>query len=320
MTPNDFSKDVSIIILSWKDAQLLFDWFESFLKFQKPAAPSVEIFVCDNGSGNPEFDRVVQKYAKAGDFHFFKNQENEYIPAINRFVAMAQGRYIMLAAPGAPFLNDVVVALKEFLDKNPDTGAVSAKFYNPDLTFQNVYKKSLSLSAELFEGRIFMTRKLGLHLLNFFNNFLTIKNGLDPKEPFLIEKTHLCAFMLKRESLDEESLIDPKIPLGPCDGDLCRRIYKKGFKIYCVTDAKCFHHRSVSFSQHGRIKAIDFTILGALAYFKKHHPFQFILLKFLHVFDQLIQLILLYFARFSSIEKKASISQKRNFISKILKA
>ncbi len=286
---DNFSKDVSIIILSWKDTWLLHDWFDVFLKFQTSTSPSVEVFVCDNGSNDPEFDRVVQKYAKAGNFHFFKNQENEFIPAINRFVPMAQGKYIMLAAPGAPFLTDVIGNLKEFLDKNQDAGAVSAKFYNPDLTFQNVYKKHLNLFSELFEGRIFMTRKLGLHFLKFFNNFSTIKDGLDPQEPFLVEKTHLCAFMLRRETLNDEPLIEPKIPLGPCDGDLCQRIYKKGFKIYCVPGARCLHHRAVSVSQHGRDMMYKYANLGTLAYFKKYHPFQFILLKLLHIIDQYVQ-------------------------------
>lgn len=317
MTTNSFSKDVSIIILSWKDAELLYDWFEAFLRFQMPASPSVEVFVCDNGSGDSEFDRVAEKYAKAGDFYFFKNRENEYIPAINRFVPMTRGKYIMLAAPGAPFLNDVIKNLKEFLDKNSDVGAVSAKFYNPDMTFQNVYKKFTNIFTELLEGRISFGRKLAF--LSKSNKIFTIQDGSDPAKPFLIEKTHLCAFMLKRGLVDSEPLIEPKIPLGPCDGDLCRRIYRRGFKIYCVTDAKCLHHRAVSFSQHGRDEITKYTILGTLAYFKKHHPFQFILLKFLHIFDQFIQLLPIYFTGIDLSDKKEKISRKRDLILKILK-
>ena len=286
-------KDVSVLMLSWQDAHLLYEWFDNFLKYTQTSIKT-EVIVIDNGSGDPKFDLVIKKYAGQDNFYFLKNPTNEYIPAINKLAPMAGGRYIMLAAPGAPFLNDVIGPMKMYLDSHPNVGAVSAKFINEDDSFQNVYKKFLSIPRIFLEGTVEMGRKLGVTLAKNFNIFHSVPEGTDPMKPFPIERAHLCAFMLRREAVGNEPIIEPTIPLGPCDADLCKRIYKKGHTVRGLPEARVLHHRSVALNHHRENFKNQCNILGTLRYFQKHHSFQYPLLKSLFLIDQSISFLRLW--------------------------
>lgn len=285
-----FNKEVSVLILSWKDAPFLHNWFDMFLKYT-PKNLTTEVITLENGSNDPEFDVVAEKYGKFGDFHFLKNRIPGYIPAINKIASLAKGKYIMLAAPGAPFLSDVVGTMKSYLDRHPEVGAVSAKFMNGDGTFQNVYKKFTNLPLIFLGGMIEIGRKPGVFLSRYFNLSYTLPKTADPSQPFPIERTHLCSFMLRREAIGNEPIIEPKIPLGPCDVDLCKRICQRGYKILGLPEARVIHHRSAAFNRHEKGKKLQYSILGTLQYFKKHHPIQYPVLKFLFILDQFLAIL-----------------------------
>lgn len=317
-----YKKDVSVLMLSWKDAYLLHDWLDAFIKFARKDI-AVEVIILDNGSGDPEFDRIVEKYKKLGDFRFLKNPTNECIPALNKLVPLAKGKYIILAAPGAPFLNDVIGTMKGYLGSHPKIGAVSAKFMNEDGTFQNVYKRFLSLPRIFLEGVVEIGRKPGVYLARYFNLFHTVPRDTDPIEPFPIQRAHLCSFMLRREALDEGPLIEPKIPLGPCDADLCLRIYKRGYKIVGLPQAMVIHHRSVAYNLHREDKKPQHNILGTLQYFKKNHPVQYPLLKTVFILDQLCAILRLKLTGLNKngeVENnKKELALRRRLLSLLLK-
>lgn len=304
MKHDTFPKDVSIMIISWKDTEHLEEWFDCFLRYCDLRTISMEVLVCDNDSQNPRYDEIAEKYSTLGDFYFSKNFRNEGLAAFNPLFSATRGKYVMMCAPGAAFSGDCVKYLKEYLDTNPSAGAATSIFLDANMRPEPAYGRPCDSLLRIFflagdALLLYRIRMLFGKLIHKFASSFTKRNFMSSeisKGPFMISSTHVCSVMLRREALAGATyLIDPNIPLGPCDADLFDRVRKNGYTVFGVPQARVVHHKSVSvrkLDDHHRYFVRSVSLLGSLVYFRNHHPFQFFIFKYYALLDRLVQVLL----------------------------
>ena len=111
---------------------------------------SYEIFVIDNNSSRKGFDKIVNKYNRNDNFVFLKNKENEGGAVVNKFLERLNGKYIIHIQSDVGIKKGSILKLFEFLEKNKDAGAASARLLNPDVTYQKYYFKMWNIPMAFF--------------------------------------------------------------------------------------------------------------------------------------------------------------------------
>lgn len=121
--------DLSVIIVSYNTKQLLDDCLASLLAAEAPPG-GVEIIVVDNASADGSQAMVQAKYPGV---RLLASPENlGFAAANNRGTAVAQGRYLLFLNSDTRIEPDALVRPLEFIQANPDVGALTVKLLYPD--------------------------------------------------------------------------------------------------------------------------------------------------------------------------------------------
>lgn len=121
--------DLSVIIVSYNTKQLLDDCLASLLAAEAPPG-GVEIVVVDNASADGSQAMVQAKYPGV---RLLASPENlGFAAANNRGTAVAQGRYLLFLNSDTRIEPDALVRPLEFIQANPDVGALTVKLLYPD--------------------------------------------------------------------------------------------------------------------------------------------------------------------------------------------
>ncbi len=121
--------DLSVIIVSYNTKQLLDDCLASLLAAEAPPG-GVEIIVVDNASADGSQAMVQTKYPNV---RLLASPENlGFAAANNRGTAVAQGRYLLFLNSDTRIEPDALVRPLEFIQANPDVGALTVKLLYPD--------------------------------------------------------------------------------------------------------------------------------------------------------------------------------------------
>jgi hypothetical protein len=77
--------------------------------------------------------------------------------------------------------------------------------------------------------------------------------------------------MARKEVMEEVGLLDEKFFMYWEDADLCLRIKKKGWHIFCVPEARVIHYEGKSTKRRSRSRLIIEFNKSAYRYYRKHH-------------------------------------------------
>lgn len=213
--------DVSIILINYNCLPLTIACIESIRASTKGV--SYEILVVDNGSSDGSRDIL----SAIQGIKFIDARENiGFGRANNLALASASGRNII-------FLNNdtfirkgnPIKELSDFLDSHPETGGCGANLVSadecPSVSFS---KKRPSVLEEIAR-------------------FLDIP----PKQfnctgtPVSVDVISGADLMVKRSVLDEVGGFNPSFFMYYEDTELCYRIKKAGYKLFCVPQAEIVH-------------------------------------------------------------------------------
>jgi len=235
--------DLSIIIVNWNTKDLLRKCLHSI--YDKTNGIKYEIIVIDNASKDGSARMVREEFPEV---KLIENKENVgFAKGNNQGFLRAEGRYILLLNPDTELVDNSFLKMVNYMRLNKEAGAVAPKFLYPDGTFQRYYARFPTFLSMV--TRWFLPRRLAFKLkptrlyLMLDDDFSKIRE---------IEQPAGACIMTRKSLFLNENLMDLKFPVFFNDVDLCRRIYKKGLKIFILPEACIVHYKAKGGSEQGK--------------------------------------------------------------------
>jgi hypothetical protein len=261
--------DVSISIVNYNARNYLDDCIRSITESIK--RHSYEVIVVDNASFDSSANMVSQKYPEVKIIRNYSNLG--FIKANNMGIKASSGRYIMSLNNDTKILGGTIDKLVEFMDNNPDAGAVGPKLLNSDSSVQLQARRGFPTpinSLFYFSGlsRLFpKSRLMGGYLLTY----------LDDKTAMEVDSLCGAAMVVRREVIDKVGLMDEGYFMYGDDIDWCYKIKQAGWKVYYLPEAEMIHYGGRGGSRRQSYRNIfEFHRAMAIFYWKhysKNHLF-----------------------------------------------
>jgi len=200
-----------------------------------------EIFVIDN-TATPDEQQELQSLMPDSVQLIFNESNEGFGRACNKAYASSSGQYILLLNPDAYFLPGAVRKLKEFLDKNPLTGAVGPRiFWDRHKTF--------FLPPSLFPSALGQlcgqTVRMSATLRRIYSLAHRRRSVLAWKASTPVRQTALSGghVMLRRSALDQcGGLFDEDFFMYHEDSDLMLRLRRAGYRLFIEPAAEVIHN------------------------------------------------------------------------------
>jgi GT2 family glycosyltransferase len=226
--------DISVVIVSYNTSTLTTDCLKSVNASSKEL--SVEAVVVDNASGDSTVKNVkkLKKSLTNIKLGVVENIENlGFAKAANIGISSAQGKHILLLNSDTRVTNGVFEKLIKFAKSKKDSAAVVPQLTNEDGSTQ---------------GSVFrfptITRAVKQYWLG--EKGLLDKYSPKSKKETVVEVASMAAFLITPKCLEKVGLLDERYFMYYEDFDYCRRIERKGLKVYYYPSAKVFHHHGAS--------------------------------------------------------------------------
>lgn len=250
---------VSVIVPSWNTRELLRACLES-LKGSLP--PSSEVIVVDNGSRDGSARMVHEQFPWV---RLVRNARNTgFAHACNQGVELARGAYVLFLNSDAQVVGDAVRRLVAFLEENPKYGAVAPRLLDADGTTQRAHMRFPNLLTPLFFGT-----PLERWLPDSFELRRYFARDFDYERDGEVEQPPAACLLMRRKALKTTRPMDESMWLFFNDVDLCRRLWRRGWRIAYRADVAVVHLGGMSTRQYA-----DFVPewhRNRLAYYRKHH-------------------------------------------------
>lgn len=252
--------DVSIAIVSYNTKDFLERCLKSTFKYTKNI--KFEVIVVDNASSDKSAELVIKKFPHV---KLIKNKKNNYFSkANNQALRAARGRYFLLLAPDAYFIDNSVKKFVDYMDKNKKIGAVDGLELSED--------KKIVIT-----GFRFSTPLLDFYELSFIGKRIADKKALNKfriknrsrKDEFPIDVGCDAFLCIRTDLMKRIKGYDEKFLLFYTENDLCLRIKNEGYEIMHYPKAILIHKFSVSTKKMGWEK-FDIYYKDLLNYYLKN--------------------------------------------------
>lgn len=255
-TEDEEGLDISIVIANWNTREFL-DWCLASI-YESLSGLSFEVIVADNNSSDGSAKMIREKYPRV---RLIENKMNYgFARASNQAIRESRGRYVLILNSDTILFSGTIEKLIEFMDGRKDAGAVSPRILNVDGSIQSLGRDLPNLGTTLLQ--YFLPYKF----YRIIQDFLRRKN----EEVFEVDGLSGSAILIRKKTLLSVGPFDEKLPLYAEDIDLCYRIKKAGWKMYCCANVSINHLGGVSTRQvpiESKVKAYR----AYYAYFKKHY-------------------------------------------------
>jgi len=252
--------DLSVIIVTWNSQEFIRNCLDSI--FLSQGNFSREIIVVDNDSFDETAKIIEQLYPQV---NLIQNKKNlGYAKANNQGIEKTRGEYILLLNPDTQVLEDSLSLMCEFMEENPEVGALGPKLLNPDKSVQASCREFPSFSTLIWEffglSRLFpRSRVFSRWRMGYFN--------FDKQRE--VDQPMGSCLLLRRATLEDVGILDENFAMFFNDVDLCFRIKKSGWRIYFYPEAKVIHHKGAS-TRKAKVRMIWLSHLAFYKFFKKH--------------------------------------------------
>jgi GT2 family glycosyltransferase len=251
---------ITIIIVTWNSERYIRNCLDSIIQNAGELHP--EIILVDNNSTDQTVKAVEELYPQV---NLFLNKDNlGYAQANNQGMENSQGEYILLLNPDTEVIENSLFLMIQFMEENPQTGALGPRLINPGGTVQPSCREFPRYTTLLWEfsglSRLFPKSRIFGHWRMGYFAFNKTQEVDQPMGSCLL---------LRRKTLEEIGVFDQSFPMFFNDVDLCYRIKKAGWKIYFLSDAHILHHKGASTRQAKR-RMIWRSHMAFYRYFRKH--------------------------------------------------
>lgn len=259
--------DLSISIVSYNTKNVLRDCLNSI--FRNTLQINYEIFVVDNASTDGSPEMIEKEFPQV---NLIRNKDNVgFSTANNQAFGEASGTYFLLLNPDCFVKDDTLYEMVLFMSRNPDVGVVGCKIMNPDGRIEFSSGSFPNLFTEL---SLKLKKKLA-GSSGYFNSLLTHSYNRPGEVDWV---TGACLFVRSSVYRDVQGM-DESYFLYFEEIDLCKRIKKKGWKIYYNSDCEVLHLHGRSMATEATKKISNTYRDSQLNYYQKYNPRQYPLLK-----------------------------------------
>jgi GT2 family glycosyltransferase len=233
---SEISNTLSIIIVNWNTARLLVNCLDTIVA--NPPASPFECWVVDNASTDESLRIVRDRFPQV---HLVENRENVgFARANNQAIQRCTSKYILLLNPDTLVMPGALQNLVDFLDKDPEVGAVGAKILNSDRSLQISSHPRPTLSRELW-------RLFHLDRLSPYAEYPLSKWEI--KQAQEVDLLMGACLLLRKEVLDQVGFLDEEYFMYSEEIDLCYRIQRAGWRLFWVPQAEVVHFGGQSTQQ-----------------------------------------------------------------------
>lgn len=230
---------VSVIIVNWNAREMLRGCLESLR--ENPHNLRIEVILVDNGSSDGSVEMARAEWTGIKIIEPGRNVG--YVPANNIGLRHATGRYVFFLNNDTVLDRNALGELVRFLDTHPEAGAASGRIVNPDGTDQGCARSLPSVANAIFGRRSLLTR---LWPDNPWTRRYMVCWQRTDDEPYEVEILSSAAIIMPTAAAHELRGMDEDFQLYWVDAELCSRIRRSGFRIFCVPRARIVH-----FEGHG---------------------------------------------------------------------
>lgn len=255
---------LSIVIVNWNTKKYLAKCLSSIYR-NKPSA-LLEVIVVDNSSQDYSAEMVRKKYPWV---KLIANKNNNgFAGGNNQGWKKSTGKYILFLNPDTVVHKNSLEIMIDFMEKNKEAGACSAKLINPDGSDQKLgfYRRTPTLLRVFFShGPI---TSIILRIPYFRKKFF---EHTDFSKIHEIDQPPGACFFTRRSILKKIGAMDEAYTLYFEDVDLAYRIKQAGWKQYFLPDAIVTHFVGRSTTQLGHGKRSFLYYKSMIKFFKKFY-------------------------------------------------
>jgi len=289
---------VSIIIVNYNSSKELFNCIKSIKRYSLDF--TYEIIIVDNNSID-NFD-FVKNYFK--DVKYYRMTFNTgFAYACNYGIKQSHGEFILLLNPDTMIKDNAILKLINFFKLLPNIGAVGPIFlnkHNKEYLPYSIFPNLLRQICEVFYLK---------SILKIISRTKIQKERLEQKKYFEVDWLAGACIMIKKRLLDAVQGLDEEYHLYYEDVDLCHKIIKNGFKVYCEPNITIYHFGSRSI-KNNYFQLIFQRYRSKLIYAKSYFPKMNILLfRMIIIFGLIIRIAL------TPLRYNISLNEKRTRIS-----
>ncbi len=239
---------LSVIILSFNTRNYLIRCLESIEEQDLSIHDGrLEVIVSDNGSSDGSIHEVQNR------FPWVKLLENKrnigFAAGNNKAIEKAKGELILLLNSDTVVFPDSFEKLVNFMDRQKDAGAATAKLVLPDGALDLASHRGFPTPWNAFTY-FFKLEQLFPNIPIFSGYHQTWK---DFDAIHQVDAISGACFMVRRKVVRKVGLLDERFFMYAEDLDWCLRIKEAGWKIYYNPDARVVHFKKRS----GRSKDED---------------------------------------------------------------
>jgi GT2 family glycosyltransferase len=243
---------LSIIIISYNVCHLLSKCIDSIITTISESAIEYEIIILDNASYDKTVKLIQSKYPHIN--LIAENINFGFAVGNNKAFSFAKGEYILLINPDTIICNDAISKTLNFLKSQEDTACVSCRLLNPDLSLQSSIRYFPTIKENLW---------LGIGGKNFTKNHY-------PEFPLEIDYAMGAFLMLRRVAIVGDKIFDPTFFMYGEEKDLCKRLWKDGWKVKYFPDAEIIHYGGQS-AKTNSVKYFIELQKSHLRFYHKHY-------------------------------------------------
>jgi len=233
--------EVSVIVVNFNGMPYLETCLRSVIS---QSYPVFEVILVDNNSSDGSVDYVRQRFP---DLRIVANETNlGYAAGINSGIAYARGRYLAPLNVDTEVEQNWLVPMAEFMDANPDVGAVTPKSL--------LYHSRDKVGVQGLNVHI-----TGLGFVRDFNK----QNSASPEEPFQVAAVSGCSFLIRREIVEQMGGLNEDNFMYYDDVDLSWMVNLMGYEIYCIPRSVVYHEYELKMTpqkmfwlEYGRLSSL----------------------------------------------------------------
>jgi hypothetical protein len=223
----------------------------------------------DNASSDGSVEMVKSEFPQV---KLIRNKENVgFSKANNKAFENATGEYFLLLNPDCLVEEDTLYKMVHFMNKYPKVGVAGCKIVNPNGRIEFSANRFPNLFTEL-------SLKFGKKLAgsNGYFDRLLKWNYNKSREVDWVSGAFL---IIRSKAYREVRGMDENYFLYFEEIDLCKRVKKRGWKIYYNSNCEILHAHGRSMATVAEEKISNIYRVNQLYYYQKHNPFQHPLLK-----------------------------------------
>jgi GT2 family glycosyltransferase len=279
---------LSIIIINYNLEEEINNCLDSLLKTLdkvEKLSHSFEIIIVDNNSPHKSLSLLEEKYKSENIYFFYSEKNLGFGKGCNLGASKAKGEFLLFLNPDTIVEEDIFTSIINLFNSEKKIGIIGPK--------QQTRKPFFDFSAGFYPNiffELFNLFGLGVFFEGFLVNLLT---KLNPKGYLNVHWILGAAIFIRKELFDSINGFDKDYFMFFEEVDLCRRVYKRGYKVVYFHKLKIHHIGSVSGKRNYFLYTVR-TYASKYLFLTKHYkfPLKQIMMCLLHF--QLISQIIIW--------------------------